>query len=384
VKRGLKRALERLDQRSDIANELVNKLMMERELKTSFDGFSGIWVPPSESVRIERWTEFGECELRVKEACQALGIPSLLKDRTQGKSAVKGVWYEVGDLRSALEQDSGLDLDPLLPIDDSPDIVESLCAKGWRYKFVQGGESAGLVRQFLALADLKVDDANANESVMNFTRKWGPLWLCPMHQDCFWSPPSISKPHAFNLQHYCRWFPSEPVIIFIAKAKQAETAIKIAGRLADKEPVPIEDWRTLCAGSTLPGFGRSPDGTTGTLVGKTETDLQYQQSYFAWQINKFLSVTNGPGFRFLWSAKKRHPVMVQDTGLGFFRLIWFQIAQILSGANGLYKCHECQGHYIPTRKPRERDKHYCLDCGKPAAKKQWARTRTQSQIRTKS
>ena len=119
-----------------------------------------------------------------------------------------------------------------------------------------------------------------------------------------------------------------------------------------------------------------PDGTVGRLEGKGEADLRVQQNHLIREINRFLTIANGPGFRLSWSRKHGHPVMVQDTGLGFFRLVWLQIAQSLCGGKGIYECDGCYRYFIAERKPPEGRNHFCLACGgkrKRAAKKLWAR-----------
>jgi hypothetical protein len=190
-----------------------------------------------------------------------------------------------------------------------------------------------------------------------FVLRWGPLWLCTMHEDCCWTPPSYSNSNPYNLQRQCRWFPSKPIVVFLARARQAETAIEIAGMLSEDKHVPLEYWQILNGQVGIGYTEHFPDGTIGSLKAK-KANLHVQQNHLIRETNRFLTIANGPSFRLYWSRKRGHPVMVQDTGLGFFRLVWLQIAQTLCGGKGIYKCDGCDRYFIAERKPPEGRNHF--------------------------
>lgn len=350
--------------------QLVNTLGIEEHLVTYVDGVSGLWIPPSEGALLTRWCAYEDCDLRITEACLILNLPSLLKGDFQERKKIQGIWYTIPDrLQIDLEQGN----DPDILLNGSIGFHQSLAGSGWRYNSLRPTESKTLVKEFLNLAELALDCAG--EAVRKFVLRWGPLWLCTNHADCCWTPPSYSNSNPFNIQRQCRWFPSEPVIVFLARAKQAKAAIEIAGFLSENQHAPMEYWRTLSGQRGVGYESRFPDGSVGRLDGKGKADLWVQQNHLIREINRFLTIANGPSFRLAWSRKQGHPVMVQDTGLGFFRLVWLQIAQSICGGKGIFKCDACGRYFIPNRKPREGENHFCLSCGKnkAAAKRIWAR-----------
>lgn len=248
---------------------------------------------------------------------------------------------------------------------------ETLTSLGWRYKNPQGADLKRLVRDFLNIANVEMDELG--EVVRKFVLKWGPLWCCLAHPDCCWAPTSYS-PSWYSYRNDCRWYCSEPAILFKAKAKQAETAISIAGYLAERKHAPMELWRLLVV------FGLKmethySDGHIGTLAGRTKHDLWVQQDQLVRVINGFISSSQGPSFRMHWSQRHNKPVMYFEVGLGFIRLVWLQIAQSLCGGKGIFKCDSCSNYYMPDRKPPEGRHHFCPACGKGkrGSKKMWAR-----------
>ena len=351
---------------------LNNELGIEEDLATYVDGLSGVWIPPREGAELTKWSSYENGDLRVTDACLVLGIPNLVGGPPYDRGKIRGIWYRVPErLQISLEQGE----DPDILLNGSIGFQQSLLRAGWHYKYLQPSESKKLVGEFLNLARFPLEEAG--EVVREFVLRWGPMWLCPMHADCCWTPPSYSNSNPYNIQHRCRWFSSEPVVVFLAKAKQAEAAIEIGGYLSQNEHAPMEYWRTLNGQIGVGYETQFSNGAIGRLDGRGEADLWVQQGHLVREVNRFLTIANGPTRRLSWSRRLNRAVMVQDTGLGFFRLVWLQIAQTLCGGKGIFKCDGCLRYYIELkRKPAVGKHQFCPQCGgsrQRASKRLWAR-----------
>ncbi len=200
---------------------------------------------------------------------------------------------------------------------------------GWQ----KMNNSSTVLEDFIRLAEATPD------MIRQFVLKWGPLWHCVEHKDCFWVPTWYP-----NQKNGCRWFPAEPLKEFRLRAIQAEATFDIAVRLSKGRPVPMNLWQRL--------------GWTGE---EGKFSLWGQKFFLTSIINGFLTRPGGPSLFVYWNDQK--PEIVIDTGLGFIRSVWLIIAQCLTGAKGLYFCNSCGDPYIRhMRKPQEGRKSFCPEC----------------------
>jgi hypothetical protein len=199
------------------------------------------------------------------------------------------------------------------------------------------------------------------EAVQAFVLRWGPLWVCARHSeydfDCIWKFPDWEV-DTVPEGDACEWFASEPVELFRRKAREARAAFGMARLLMEGKPVSADYLTDLKMPRILPDF-----------------EIDVQRRRLARHISGNISRAGGPSLSLVWEQGER-PRIVVKTGLGFFRLAWLQIAQIISGATGLYVCDGCGLPYIrEKRKPAEGKSNYCDNCGKRAANRQLARRR---------
>ena len=334
------------------------------------DGITGLWIPPSTGTEETKWFSPHVMDPRVNEACRILGT----NDLGNHPELVSTLGYPVTDeLRKKLWEGSDPDF-------NSPGFHQSLMDKGWKHKNPDAIDHKRLVTQFLALGEISSDDLL--HRVREFVLRWGPLWSCASHTDCNWGPSTYSF-DSWRYRFPCTWYCNEPAILFQARARQAAAAIEIAGYLARKEPAPLEDWRQLSARLGLHEIANLADGRDGTvkrtrqeLFDLLEVELSVQRRHLMWAVDRFIGGAQGPRFRLFWSQREGRPKMLIDTGLGFLRLVWLQIAQNLSGFKGIYKCDACTGYYVAERKPPDGRHHFCPKCGgagKRGSKKLWAR-----------
>jgi DNA-directed RNA polymerase subunit RPC12/RpoP len=212
---------------------------------------------------------------------------------------------------------------------------------GWKVR----EETTGLLEDFVRIAEGKP------EKVRRFVLKWGPLWLCRRHNDCFWTLP---VPPA-SRENRCMWQPEEGVHEFQANARQARAAFDIAASLVQNEPAPAEPWRDLGWPFAIP------------------RDLKTQRYFLTWTINKYLSLPDGPRLLVTWPDNSKARLSIY-TGLGFFQVAWLQIAQLITGGKSLYVCTGCGKPYIRhKRKPPEGAANYCEECGSKTSKRDYAR-----------
>lgn len=195
--------------------------------------------------------------------------------------------------------------------------------------------------------------------IARFAEKWGPIWLCMKHDECLWNIDCRTQSLAND---QCEWLAMEPLEFFRMTARQITDACKIVDHLLSDKPAPIATWQSL-----LP-YKFPADECL-------EIDLQ--RAFLACAITEKLAIPGGPVLRVNWTDGTEAELTI-ETGLGFVRRAWLQVAQLLTGARGVCVCDGCGRAYIRhRRKPRRGGRNYCPSCGKTAAKREWAtRNRT--------
>jgi len=230
-----------------------------------------------------------------------------------------------------------------VPLEQSYYIGYDLTTAGWRRKDSLAGGSDRLLEDFIRVAE------GTTQSVINFVLKWGPLWRCLLHRDCCWKP----KSPFLKLETPCRWFPAEPIEVFVARARQVRAAFEAAAYLRRNEPVPAEYGLAL-----------------SWAEWQWRWDLTAQRSFLAKKIEEHLG---SPNLRVKWSDESQATLSI-DSGFGFLPAVWLGVAQVITEARGLYICDGCSTPYIrQKRRPRKGERNYCNTCGSRGSKKDWAR-----------
>jgi len=213
----------------------------------------------------------------------------------------------------------------------------------------------GLLADFVRLSDTSADE------VKRFVLKWGPIWWCTDHRDCCYQMTILLKPGPEDAEHH--WVPAEAVEDFKAKAQQVKAVLDIAARLFLDKPKPgaVEDWKIL-------GWDEAEEG-----------EVWMERFYLAATINRYVSMWEGSGLWLYWERKDKKPRLTINTGLGFFPVVWLQVAQVLSGAKGPCICDGCQRVYIRfRRRPPKGRNNYCETCYKKdrGAKRRFAQKKS--------
>jgi hypothetical protein len=228
------------------------------------------------------------------------------------------------------------------PVERSDVSVTELEEVGWKKK----RNIKGVLQDFIEIAD------GSPENVKNFVLMWGPLWQCYLHEDCVWTD-SLWK---FEVESQCQWFPAEAINIFHKMAKRAKAAFKIAYHLMNDEIAPQKFWEDFI-----------------TPKWKDKESIKEQRIYFTRAVNLHLFFLNTPCLRLQWKDGPRGYIAI-NTDLGFIRLVWLQIVQLISGTQMLHICDGCGKPYMrQLRKAAEGRRNYCKECGSRASKRDWAR-----------
>jgi len=207
-----------------------------------------------------------------------------------------------------------------------------------------------LLRDLTALRD------GSDEDVLRFARKWGPVWSCSVHAGCLWNPTTL-RPEAPRTRTSCAWTPEESVTEFRMWGARVAAVLEIYARLQSGEKTRSEDW-----------FLMDDDG------GNSRLPPESQRVMLCGAINDYLCAPEGPLFRLRWYDEERARLTI-DAGLGFCRVAWMLVAQVIGGAAGVYICSGCAKAYVREKRPGEGRHNCCDDCGKnkKASKKLWAR-----------
>lgn len=256
-----------------------------------------------------------------------------------------------------------------------PDLVGSPVPSGadmrhflfdeWDLLPLAGTDTSGILEEFLKLVD------PVTVQVKHFVERWGPLWICNRHgrehHRC--SAPTIIFDN--DVISECSWTPRESVEDFQIAAREVRAVLSIAASLTQRQIGRAEDWAAVRATSLDVGPVRERDGMLDTL--------QMDRIELSGIIGDRLSF-HGPSLSFDWNDADNKPALSVNTGFGFLRLVWQQVAQCIAGARDIYTCDGCGVVYIrdgSRRRPKEGCKNYCGKCAETARKRDWARRNRQ-------
>lgn len=225
-------------------------------------------------------------------------------------------------------------------------LLRSLKSIGWKVR----EDADGVLNDFVKLAEA------SNEEILNFARKWGPLWLCMKHEECLWSPFS-ARTLRDGEKDCCLWFPMEPASVYRRCGRQVKTMLDAASFLMANKPVPSWLWRAI--------------GGSGK---ESESSIPYQRLSLAFQVTKLLKQSQ-IRFSFWWDEAAARPSLEIAVGWGCLPKVCIELAQCLSGAKQLCVCDRCGKAYVRyDRKPQAGRNNYCPECRtKNAKQKVYAR-----------
>ena len=194
-------------------------------------------------------------------------------------------------------------------------------AEGWERK----AERTGLLDAFLKLR-------GDPKKIIRFAEKWGPLW-----REGKVSPDK-------------RRF-IEPVAAWQAAAQQAHDIVSLAAYLkADKNRKPPPDLLDrLCCREV-------------NWLGEKEAEKLNWRG-LAKAVIKGLLEQETKRFGVAWRWTENTLEMELCFGMGFLPVLWFQVAQAITGTSGVFICDGCGLPYIRTgRKPQSGRRQFCPPC----------------------
>lgn len=69
----------------------------------------------------------------------------------------------------------------------------------------------------------------------------------------------------------------------------------------------------------------------------------------------------------------RGTVQITQRGVGVFGEVTQQLLFACTGTTGLSVCESCSRPYVPHRRPRRHERHYCSECGRRCVQRDAAR-----------
>jgi hypothetical protein len=224
-------------------------------------------------------------------------------------------------------------------VEASGDPVGLLRDSGWRLR----EHADGLVEDLVALAH----DPQTS-GVVRFAKKWGPVWKCwnPRHGECLWS--KIWMAHSSRTR--CVWSNVEPVDLFIAEARRFEAIVTASDKLRGGHPVPPDTWKQIA-------WDHFSDASNSKLP------LSTQRWMLAAVIAQRLELLPGAPVLSVHVVKSGAIKLAVESGWGFIRAAWLQVAQLISGTKNLYICDNCGVAYERKREAKRGQHHFCPTCG---------------------
>lgn len=308
------------------------------EIQTTIEGRTGIWIPPRKSLQlIERRLIGPRSPKHTFIANNILLRTKHISVLPNPSRPAKCVQYRLPDQMEtaffSMDPNSGREREAIW----DGDLLQKLLQAGWDKAKVR----ATLLNDFLNITNKS--DEEAENYILQFASKWGPLWYCFEHWNCGWTPPLYE-----NIDHpNCWWYPIEPIAVFQAKAIQAKAVFEIAQRLKQNKLAPDELWSAI-----------------GDFTSKDNIERQHRA--FSRIFNKVFALANGPRLFVTWSERSNHNIKLSlDFGWGFLPVVWYQILQFIidDKSKGTYRCSGCGTQYQRRKRRPQGATNYCDECG---------------------
>lgn len=225
---------------------------------------------------------------------------------------------------------------------------------GWAKK----EKNQGLIEEFRSLTRA------SDKKVIQFARDWGPLWI---------EGKSIERRtkegyYVEELQKYRNQAQAfQDVISWCAYLKVDKQPDE---ELVKRTPINIFNPKDL--------FSEQLKSKPIEIEQKDYYSSEDKEKIKKILVNRIQENIDQVKFETYWDEDG--PELKINYGFGFLPVAWFQLAQVISGASGIYKCDGCKEFYIRTGKkaPARNRKNYCDSCSKDehkVAKRLWARER---------
>ena len=234
-------------------------------------------------------------------------------------------------------------------------LAGGLLVWSWLDGQLQTRPGPGLLDQFVHLADAPA------EHILRYAQRWGVLFLCEQHrlptshnprplytavsgQVTWCVPPRGANGTYWEFLEDWRHF-----------ARQARALLSIAVRLYQEHTGAAADWGTVYERMAQTG----PPG---------QGDLAAERFALTLCVNEWL-ILGDVRPQFSWIDRHNTVPKITFGGGGLFGALAVQLALAISQTDGLVLCSACGAPYVPERRPRSDERHYCVACrdaGRPA------------------
>ena len=198
----------------------------------------------------------------------------------------------------------------------------------------------------------------SDDKILDFAREWGVLYICrdhgwpSSHNRCppDWRPKSPEDLRARGYFACCPLTESdgiytEPLAVWRRFSKQARAALTLIAEIESGGSGSPQNWASFL------GSGPPPMDTT------TAREL------ICGIVAEWLGVA-GVRPEVLWTDTGRTVVFGNRTVFG---ALAYQLLIALTCAPDLALCSECGNAFLPSRRPRTNQRHFCASCGRAAA-----------------
>jgi len=230
------------------------------------------------------------------------------------------------------------------------DIVETVLFAGWKFRKPEFDKA-------ILLQDIFQLEKASQEEILRFAKKWGPLWKCTKHKQCFMNP------YPFKQDGQCLWSPEEKVEDYRTLSKLMNA---IAITKSDKMVELLKAWGKNMFPEEY-GFENAIFKSVLDMPHNTNQLMARLFSLF-FQVN-LLTVSMEWGLGKEEETRKykhKHessPTIEFNTGLGYVRIGMLSLFHNLSGTSGLAVCSECNEPYFrKERNAKKGQKNYCPKC----------------------
>lgn len=218
----------------------------------------------------------------------------------------------------------------------------------------------------------------SDKKILHYASKWGLLDLCEEHlmpasHDSYCKPIIPSRQVSIfvkeeSAQKYRKELLSkgEPLKIWRYYARFAQAIIGIAANHQEEKLGNNFDWARLH--SDRYGFlGSELMNNEDKDISSFTDKLMFEKKLICYGVNIWLNQGN---VRPILQYIEGKPVIVFECDNPYGKLfanLAIQLMMVATQTSGVAFCSACNKSYIPKRRPREGERHYCPECGKRAA-----------------